>query len=547
MAHILNYATATEPLPKYTSKAGDAPARALTKEISGSSSLETLDRLLRLNNEPLNAKHICAAFCRSVALATARNDDRVLHSIVEQLISRLAYIIDTAGGRELSGILWAVAKLKVPVSTATLDLACNAFLLRSSHASPRDWAMILWAAAQLCQGPQNAWLSALFADLQPRLSHFPVRDLCIALYSLAKLRATALPCFQEQLKGLTRKAVRSSNCQDVANVIWALCWFKVRLDPVLMQDLVQHTYRQLEYFSAEELAAVIVVAAKQRWRLPPKWLRTFYGQVYWTCNQFREGMLVTVLWSLVAVDSHVPLDFTDRVLGYLYASKEGLTANDIAMLLVACAKGRFELSPDVVHGLLARYTSVMQVASAQSALMILWGIAKNDANCPDAQLAGFVESFFSYIDMYRTSDMVSGLCAISRLGAQVTGGQMSVFLTQSVAGIDKLSAKELCLAFHRILVLGHQPSRAWLQVYARAVVSKLSTFGEGELVMLVRAGWMCNRHLSARFWQLVEGQLELVSPCTQPPVPASIKYARQLQDRSQTYLLTSLPTNKAKD
>ncbi|KIZ03786.1 hypothetical protein MNEG_4175 [Monoraphidium neglectum] len=228
------------------------------------------------------------------------------------------------GPRELSTVLWALARLDVtpppgawpPLLERLLVLAQGGVL------SPRDASTAVWALGRLqlpAASPlKGGWLPELLAALLPAVAAYPPRSLLVLMLGLARLGAAPLgPSESARLLAASGAALGSLRGRELTLALWATAAaLQLRPPADWMAAWLRAAMRVMPEMTAAELTTTCVSLAHARYRPPPGWASRLAGQLYWTADQFEGRQLVTVGWALGRLGIRVPGELAVRLLGY---------------------------------------------------------------------------------------------------------------------------------------------------------------------------------------------------------------------------------------
>lgn len=158
--------------PQCTSYPADCcavQAKSLTKQISGCSDLATLAALCYQHQAQLSPIHISAALtvcvkrapCTSGSGAGQHSSMGQLGFLVHGLVQALVERLQLATGREVSTVLWCLAKLQLPVPPGVLLRLVDHYLDVAHSSSCQSTATVLYALAKLRANLQPAALDCL--------------------------------------------------------------------------------------------------------------------------------------------------------------------------------------------------------------------------------------------------------------------------------------------------------------------------------------------------------------------------------------------------
>lgn len=254
--------------------------RKLTAWIARSESVQRLLRTCEQNLGVLNHIHVSAALSKAVELGGLHLPEHSTY--LSCVLERFAHVLDRATVREVSNVLWALAKLGVPAPDSLLRGVLTQPQALSG-AQPRSLANIMWALGTWGTSGPEGLLQQLLELSSKQLPSFNPQDTSNVLWALARLEpdthagtraptphtpsTAAAPAVAPFLPSLIRRALDHADAlapPGLAMAVWA-CKRLQRRDGDFLRAASRSFLRQLECAAPGSMVLMLHSLAGLRW------------------------------------------------------------------------------------------------------------------------------------------------------------------------------------------------------------------------------------------------------------------------------------------
>lgn len=254
--------------------------RKLTSWIARSESVQRLLRTCQQNLGVLNHIHVSAALSKTVELGGLHLPEQSAY--LGCVLERFIHVLDRATVREVSNVLWALAKLGV----AAPDSLLRGVLMQPqalSGAQPRSLANILWALGTWGTSGPDGLLQLLLELSSKQLPSFNPQDTSNVLWALARLgpdthagihtpashapSIAADPAVSAFIPSLIRRALDQADAlapPGLAMAVWA-CKRLQRRDGDFLRAASRSFLRQLDSAAPGSMVLMLHSLAGLRW------------------------------------------------------------------------------------------------------------------------------------------------------------------------------------------------------------------------------------------------------------------------------------------
>ncbi len=253
------------------------------RAICSASSDYVLGTLLQRHQHQLNFLHVSAALCRLAHLGSDAQQQQQQQQQQQTASSPLGDPPDPELGqgatsssssftfllslshamvhqlrpRELSSILWAVAKLGAYPGKAWLEDFVHAAHQQMPAFNARDIGITIWAMARFQFHPGHAWMSAFLHQAQAQLHHLDAQALTNLLWGLASLDYHPPDPWLDQWKQAAGRQLRHLTPQAHANAVWALARMQRAPGPTWEAKLHHLLLADAPAFSGKDLSMLL--------------------------------------------------------------------------------------------------------------------------------------------------------------------------------------------------------------------------------------------------------------------------------------------------
>jgi hypothetical protein len=178
----------------------------------------------------------------------------------DRLVKGLLYAmhdqLHTFGARELSSVLWALAKLQQPPAAPLLRTMMDCLLAKLGGCNALDLSLVLWALATMEARPEPRWMEALLAEAAAKLHGASPQAVSNLGHALAVLEYHPGPEWLAGFEVHSLRVLPESTGQGAAGVAWCFAALKHRPGAAWASQFLELTSERLHAFEAGACARI---------------------------------------------------------------------------------------------------------------------------------------------------------------------------------------------------------------------------------------------------------------------------------------------------
>lgn len=234
-------------------------SKQLTAAISSCRSWQQLHHLLLQDEANMNHIHACALLSTTSKLAHyCQLDSQEQQQFAEYYVAALqlafSKVQTTAGPREISSMLWAVAKVGLHPGPDWLEAFLQAAAPQVQQMNAQDVGLLVWSLARFKHAPDQQWQQQLLATTQQKMNRFDAQGLCNMLWGLAVLGIQPSRQWLTTAVAAAQRQWTHFQPQGLAILVWSVAKLGCRVDQDWLQCAADAARRQLHLFKPAEVA-----------------------------------------------------------------------------------------------------------------------------------------------------------------------------------------------------------------------------------------------------------------------------------------------------
>ncbi len=203
----------------------------------------------------------------------ARNqykDRLAFDRLVKGLLYAMHDQLPSFGARELSSVLWALAKLQQPPSAALLRTMMEGLLAKLGSCNALDLSLVLWALATLELSPEPHWMEALLEEAAAKLHGATPQAVANVGHALAVLEYNPGGAWLGQFERHAARVLPESSGQGTAGLVWCFAALKHRPSGAWVSEFLEVTSERMPAFEAGSCARIFFSLASLGVRRPAR-------------------------------------------------------------------------------------------------------------------------------------------------------------------------------------------------------------------------------------------------------------------------------------
>ena len=356
-------------------------ATALNRRIIDCTSVESACALCEQNINQFNGINTASAIHRLAILAASEENTTLNAQILVKdttafhlLSARAVEIAAQFKPRQISALLWAHAKLRIPPSAQLLAILLSRAAAATEAFEPTDVSNLLWAVATL--GLEAGDVVGLLSRRAAQTAHcFNPQHISNVRWALATLQAPPDEGLLAALQAQAEAEADGFREQNIANLLWALATMGVHPTDGCERRLSERAVAISREFKPQ--AVVNLVWAYARLRRPPgeALMRAMARRAAATADDFKPRETVNLLWSLASAG----LDPGPELVAALSRQAERTAGRfeprDVANLVWALATMGVEPEPGLAAAMWRRTVETAGRFESRHITTLMWASA----------------------------------------------------------------------------------------------------------------------------------------------------------------------------
>lgn len=500
--------------------------------IKQTSAVGLICRLLVEHKSVVNSIHISAAFSNLVQSVQHQGYDKdwsALQGFLTTLVSSWSIAqLTSFRSRDLSTVLWALARLKMPLEATQLQVFLDAVFEQCSSFNPQDICLTLWALQRLQAPITQHWLHHVLDQQSKQLETYMPRELALSAYAVARTGQPALTSWTTALLAASERHLNNCPARDLSTLLWSVSKLGMSASNMRpwLHKWLQASQAQLPDFASAELSAAVVALSCLSCRPPRAWLRRLYGQLYWTADQFELQQITAIIASLARLGCVPPAELMDRLLAFaglkLARSAVAESEQELSMLLYGLARMRYNPDSDWLVGYQQLLVRAWPSMSPQSLSILLWSMAQLGIQLDQDHVPQLMQRYQQLLPSFTSQGLAMSMWALVQMGLTLDASLQRQWVQHTYRILHCCKVQELCmmlcaaarlgipmsadwvgLATDRLEVLAHQLSAAGV-VKVAAVLAQMQIVPSPTLMESFdqRMEALCQQqHVSTALWQ----------------------------------------------
>ena len=204
-----------------------AASVALNRRIADSRTWQEVIEITRAAN-PMSINSVCVATAlHRVAKLGGGSSQGRRGADLAQIIALIESKVDEFEARNISNIMWSLAKLKLRLEPALWGALCGKAERSAGSFKPQEVANTLWAFATMGISPLPSLLSLLSRAAERSAGSFNPQAVANTLWAFATLGVSPSPSLLSSLSNAAERSAGSFIPQNVANTLWAMAVLQV--------------------------------------------------------------------------------------------------------------------------------------------------------------------------------------------------------------------------------------------------------------------------------------------------------------------------------